>query len=257
MKYIKLFSALAIIMAVAISPTTGVFAQTNVNADVNADVNVDIGNDVSTDVNADVSITAEKTDKQIYKEKQQQIREQIKEQRQDLKSKLTDLQNLRNDRLSAHAEIDVVPSLEFTGKVSGWAVIGGQAVPATLDLSGEAGKIGPRGWKIIGTTTAEIGDRDVTFDLQGHARGNHVSLKGTTSEFDNVVIHLNGYFAPVADDAGSFALAFHRSAIVNEQAQIRIPLILVGQVDTTPIGDALPPVVESVDVSADLTALFN
>lgn len=233
MKYVKLFSALAIIMAVAISPTTGIFAQT--------------------DANADVSMTAEKTDKQIYKEKQQ-VREQIKEQRQDLKSKLTDLQNLRNDRLAAH---DVVPSLEFTGKVSGWAVIGGQAVPATFDLSGEAGKIGPHGWKITGTATAEIGDRDVTFDLQGHARGNHVSLKGTTNEFGNIVIHLNGYFAPIADDTDSFALAFHRSAIVNEQAQIRIPLILVGQVNTTTIGDAFPSVVEPVDVSADLAALFN
>ena len=181
MKYVKLFSALAIIMAVAISPATGVFAQTDVNADVNADVNVDVNTDVnadiSTDVNADVSITAEKTDKQIYKEEQQKIREQIKEQRQDLKSKLTDLQNLRKDRLDTRPEIDVVPSLEFTGQVSGWAVIGGQAVPATFDLSGEAGKIGPRGWKITGTATAEIGDRNVTFDLQGHARGNHVSLK--------------------------------------------------------------------------------
>ncbi len=224
-------------MAVAISPATGVFAQTDVNADVN--------------------VTAEKTDKQIYKEKQQQIREQIKEQRQDVKSKLTDLQNLRNDRQDTRPEIDVAPSLEFTGQVSGWAVIGGQAVSATFDLFGEAGKIGPRGWKITGTATSEIGDRNVTFDLQGHARGNHVSLKGTTSEFDNVVIHLNGYFAPVVDDTGSFALAFHRSAIVNEQAQIRIPLVLVGQVDTTPIGNELPPIVESVDVSADLTALFN
>lgn len=224
-------------MAVAISPATGVFAQT--------------------DVNADVSITAEKTDKQIYKEQQQQVREQIKEQRQDLKSKLTDLQNLRQDRLDTRPEIDVVPSLEFIGQVSGWAVIGGQAVPATFDLSGEAGKIGPRGWKITGTATAEIGDRNATFDLQGHARGNHVSLKGTTSQFDNVVIHLNGYFAPVADDTGSFALAFHRSTIVNEQAQIRIPLILVGQVDTTTISDAFSPVVESVDVSADLAVLFN
>ena len=78
MKYVKLFSALAVIMAIVISPTTGVFAQT----------------DVSANVNADVSVATENTDKQIYKEKQQ-IREQIKEQRQDLKSKLTDLQNLR------------------------------------------------------------------------------------------------------------------------------------------------------------------
>jgi len=239
MKYVKLFSALAIIMAIVISPTTGVFAQTDINADVNADV----------------SVAAENTDKQIYKEKQ--VREQIKEQRQDLKSKLTDLQNLRNNRLDTNSKIDVVSSLEFSGKVIGWAVIGGQAVPTTFDLSGEAGKIGLRGWKITGTATAEIGDRNVLFDLQGHARGNHVSLKGTTSEFDSVIIHLNGYFAPVANDAGSFALAFHRSAIVNEQAQIRIPLILVGQVDTTPIGDALPPVSDSVDVSADLTAVFN
>ncbi|MFB5627800.1 MAG: hypothetical protein ACE5R5_06350, partial [Nitrosarchaeum sp.] len=95
-------------------------------------------------------------------------------------------------------------------------------------------------------------------DLQGHARGNHVSLKGTTSQFDSVVIHLNGYFAPIADESGSFALAFHRSAIINEQADIRIPLVLVGQVDTTPIGEVVEPTdVDPIDVSIELSALFN
>ena len=70
-----------------------------------------------------------------------------------------------------------------------------------------------------------------------------------------MVIHLNGYFAPVADESGSFALAFHRSAIINEQAHIRIPLVLIGQVNTTTIGGTLQSVVDTVDVSADLTAL--
>jgi len=152
----------------------------------------------------------------------------------------------------------MIPSLEFSGKVTGWAVIGGKAVPATFDLSGEAGKIGQRGWKITGTATAEIGDRNVIFDLQGFARENHVALKGTASEFNSVVIHLNGYFAPIADEAGSFALAFHRSAIINEQANIRIPLVLVGQVDTTPIGDTIEPTeIDPVDVSAEISALFR
>jgi hypothetical protein len=73
-----------------------------------------------------------------------------------------------------------------------------------------------------------------------------------------VVIHLNGYFAPIADESGSFALAFHRSAIINEQADIRILLILVGQVDTTPIGDSVEPTeIDSVDTSIELSALFN
>ncbi|MFB5609847.1 MAG: hypothetical protein ACE5Q5_06475, partial [Nitrosarchaeum sp.] len=224
MKYVKLFSALAVIMAVAIAPTIGAFAQSDVNADVSVDV--------STDIN-----TTETKDKQIYKEERKQIRDQIKEQRQNIKTQLNDLKDLRKDRSAdSNSDVKVTPSLEFSGEVTGWAVIGGKAVPATFDLSGEAGKIGQRGWKITGTATAEIGDRNVTFDLQGHARGNHVSLKGTTNQFDSVVIHLNGYFAPIAEESGSFALAFHRSAIINEQVDIRIPLVLVGQVDTTPIG---------------------
>ena len=244
MKYVKLFSALAIIMAAAMAPASTVFAQSDVNADVNADVSVNAN-------------TAETKDKQIYKE-QKQVRDQIKEQRQNIKTQLNDLRDLRNDRLAEKTDVNVVPSLEFSGKVTGWAVIGGKAVPATFDLSGEAGKIGQRGWKISGTADAEIGDRNVTFDLQGFARGNHVVLKGTTSEFDSVVVHLNGYFAPIADESGSFALAFHRSAIINEQANIRIPLVLVGQVDTTLIGDVVEPTeIDPVDVSVELSALFN
>jgi len=235
MKYVKLFLALAIIMAVAIAPSSGVFAQSDVNTD------------------------AKTTDKQLYKEEQKQIRDQVKEQRQDIKSQLNDLRDLRNDlRNNKGSETDVIPALTFSGKVTGWALIGGKAVPATFDLSGEAGKTSQRGLKINGTATAEIGDRNVTFDLQGFARGNHVSLKGTTSEFDSVVIQLNGYFAPIADEQGSFALAFHRSAIINEQANIRIPLVLVGQVDTTPIGDVVEPTeIDPVDVSKELSALFS
>ncbi|MFB5638248.1 MAG: hypothetical protein ACE5RF_07540 [Nitrosarchaeum sp.] len=246
MKYVKLFSALAVIMAVAIAPTIGAFAQSDVNADVSVDV--------STDIN-----TTETKDKQIYKEERKQIRDQIKEQRQNIKTQLNDLKDLRKDRSAdSNSDVKVTPSLEFSGEVTGWAVIGGKAVPATFDLSGEAGKIGQRGWKITGTATAEIGDRNVTFDLQGHARGNHVSLKGTTNQFDSVVIHLNGYFAPIAEESGSFALAFHRSAIINEQADIRIPLVLVGQVDTTPIGEVVEPTdVDPIDVSIELSALFN
>jgi len=242
MKYVKLFSALAIIMTVAVAPTSIAFAQSDVNADVSVNAN-----------------TAETKDKQIYKEEQKQIREQIKEQRQNIKTQLNDLRNLQNDRLTDNnSNVNVIPSLEFSGKVTGWAVIGGKAVPATFDLSGEAGKIGQRGWKITGTATAEIGDRNGTFDLQGHARGNHVSLKGTTSEFNSVVIQLNGYFASISNESGSFALAFHRSAIINEQANIRIPLVLVGQVDTTPIGDAIEPTeIDPVDASVELSALFN
>jgi hypothetical protein len=45
MKYVKLFSALAVIMAIVMCSTTGVFAQANVSADVNAD-SVDVSVDL-------------------------------------------------------------------------------------------------------------------------------------------------------------------------------------------------------------------
>lgn len=79
--------------------------------------------------------------------------------------------------------------MKFSGKVTGWAVIDGKAIPVVFELSVKVGKTDQSGLKINGTTIAEIGDRNVTFDLQGFARGNHVSLKGITSEFDSVVFN--------------------------------------------------------------------
>jgi len=51
-------------------------------------------------------------------------------------------------------------------------VIDGKAVSCNIRSFRRSWKKGQHGWKITGTTTAEIGDRNVTFDLQGFARGN-------------------------------------------------------------------------------------
>jgi|CXWL01.1.fsa_nt_gi hypothetical protein len=210
MKCIKLFSALLIILTVAIAPTSGVFAQSDVNADAQ--------------------------DKQIHKE----------QRREKLAIRDTEIRNST-----------ATQSMEFKGQVSGWAIIGGKAIPATLDISGKAEKT-QHSWKLNGIGTLKIGDRNVTFDLQGHARGTQIHLKGTTTEFDSVVLHLNGHFAPILGDDGIFALIFHRSAIVNEQANIRIPLALIGQVETIPIGDVIEPAeTRPVDTSEDLMRLFS
>jgi hypothetical protein len=212
MKCIKLFSALLIILTVAIAPTSGVFAQSDVNAN------------------------ADPLDKQINKEQRRE------------KLAILDAE-IRNSTITQ--------SMEFKGPVSGWAIIDGKAIPTTLDISGKAEKI-QHSWKLNGIGTLKIGDRNVTFDLQGHARGTQIHLSGTTTEFDSVVVHLNGHFAPILGDNGSFALVFHRSAIVNEQASIRIPLALIGQVETTPIGDVIEPVETGpVNTSENLMRLFS
>ncbi len=83
-------------------------------------------------------------------------------------------------------------------------------------------------------------------------------MKGPSAEFESVKLHLNGHFAPVAETDGSFALAFPRSAILNEHAHIRIPLVLVGKVETNPIGEIVEPVeINPVDTANDLTRLFS
>ncbi len=116
MKCIKLLSALFIILTVAIAPTSGVFAQ------------------------SDVRDT--ETTKVINKE-----------QRID---KLV----IRGSEIENTAQ-----SLEFKGKAEGWAIINGQAVSATIDLSGKADKA-THGWKLTGTGIVKIADRNVSFDLQ-------------------------------------------------------------------------------------------
>lgn len=198
-----MISAFAIIMSIAIAPSTGVFAQT----------------DVATD---------EVSDKQIYKEEKKQLIDSFKEQRNDIK---TQIKEFRDSRPTDHNLPEVEPTLEFNGITSGWAEIGGKAYPITLSLDGKAGQVGERGWNLSGTGIAQVGERTVAFDLNGFAKKNHIAIKGVSADNESIVIHLRGHFAPIAGDDGSYALAF-KGAIANTASDIKVPFVLVGDVQT-------------------------
>ena len=198
-----MISALAIIMAIAIAPSSGAFAQTDIASD---EVNY----------------------KQIYKDERKQLIDSLKEQRNDIK---TQIKEFRDSRPTDRNLPEVEPTLGFSGLTSGWAEIGGKAYPVTLSLDGKAGQVGERGWKISGTGIAQVGERTVTFDLNGFAKKNHIGIKGVSIDNESVVIHLRGHFAPIADSDNSYALAF-KGAVANTVSDIKVPLVLVGDVQT-------------------------
>lgn len=224
MKFAKLISALAIIMAVAIAPTSGVFAQTDV-------------------------ASVEVSDKQLYKNERKQSFDSVKEQRKDLKDQINDFNEHRQDKPISDRIQDVEPTLGFNGITSGWAVVGGKAYPATFSLEGKAGQADEKVWQLSGIGTVEIEKRKVSFDLKGFAKNNHVNIKGISQNHESVVIHLRGHFAPIAESENSFALAFTRAAIVAQASDVKVPLVLVGEVKTYP----LAPVVDESQSEPEIT----
>lgn len=213
-----MISALAIIMAIAIAPSSGAFAQTNFASD-------------------------EVSDKQIYKEERKQLLDSIKEQRNDIKAQI---QELRDNRPTDRSLPEVEPTLGFDGNTSGWALVGGKAYPVTLSLVGEAGQVGERGWKLSGTGTAQVGERTVTFDLNGFAKKNHIGIKGVSQDNESVVIHLRGQFAQIAGNDGFYALAF-KGAAANTESDVKVPLVLVGDVNTFPLDSTVDETTELVE----------
>jgi len=234
MKYAKLFLALSIIMAVAIAPVSGAFAQTD----------------------------AENSDTKTDKEQRKAYAQEIKEQRQSLKEQLQDLNDQRKNRLSATLD-ERIQNVEFTylvnGDVSGWAVVNGKAFPAEFILDGKAGHAEKRGVVFTGTGTIFIEDREVTFDLKGFAKNNSVQIHGVSQGDESIKIHLKGHFAPIADIEGYYALAFTRVAINVESSDVKVPLILVGDVTVTPpiVDDSVIDETDSEDVEVDVLALLT
>jgi len=213
-----MISALAIIMAIAIAPSSGAFAQTNV-------------------------VTDEVNDKQIYKEERKQLFDSLKEQRNDIKAQI---QEFRDNRPTDRYLPEVEPTLGFIGTTDGWAEIGGKAYPITFSLDGKAGQIGERGWKLSGNGTAQVGERTVDFDLNGFAKKNHIGIKGVSQDNESVMIHLRGHFAPIAGNDGSYALAF-KGAVANTESDIKVPLVLVGEVETFSLDSTVDETTEFVE----------
>lgn len=234
MKYAKLFLVLSIIMAVAIAPVSGAFAQTD----------------------------AENSDIQTDKEQRKVYAKEIKEQRQLLKDQLKDLNDQRKNRLGDTFD-ERIQDVEFTlsvnGVTSGWAVVDGKAFPAEFILDANAGYAEKRGMIITGTDTIFIGDREITFDLKGFAKNNRVHMNGVSQDDDSIKIHLKGHFAPIADSDDSYALAFTRDAIIAESSDVKVPLVLVGDVTVTPTITDEPVIDEtdSEDVDIDVLDLLT
>lgn len=234
MKYAKLFLVLSIIMAVAIAPVSGAFAQTD----------------------------AENSDIQTDKEQRKAYAKEIKEQRQLLKDQLKDLNDQRKNRLGDTFD-ERIQDVEFTlsvnGVTSGWAVVDGKAFPAEFILDANAGYAEKRGMIITGTGTIFIGDREITFDLKGFAKNNRVHMNGVSQDDDSIKIHLKGHFTPIADSDDSYALAFTRAAIIAESSDVKVPLVLVGDVTVTPTITDEPVIDEtdSEDVDIDVLDLLT
>ena len=205
MKNAKLFSALAIVMVIAIAPASGAFAQSDV--------------------------AVENSNNQIDKEERKDFLDRIKDQRNALRDQIREFNDQRKDRLadSEHERILVEPSLTFEGQTSGWAVVNGKAYPTDFTLDGKAGQT-KQGWQLTGIGNVFVGEREIPFDLKGFAKNNHVSMKGVSQNNDSVIIHLRGNFAPIAENENSFALAFTRVAIIVEDSDVKVPLVLVGDV---------------------------
>ena len=234
MKYAKLFLVLSIIMAVAIAPVSGAFAQTD----------------------------AENSDIQTDKEQRKAYAKEIKEQRQLLKDQLKDLNDQRKNRLGDTFD-ERIQDVEFTlsvnGVTSGWAVVDGKAFPAEFILDANAGYAEKRGMIITGTGTIFIGDREITLDLKGFAKNNRVHMNGVSQDDDSIKIHLKGHFTPIADSDDSYALAFTRAAIIAESSDVKVPLVLVGDVTVTPTITDEPVIDEtdSEDVDIDVLDLLT
>lgn len=234
MKYAKLFLVLSIIMAVAIAPISGAFAQTD----------------------------AENSDIQTDKEQRKAYVKEIKEQRQLLKDQLKDLNDQRKNRLGDTFD-ERIQDVEFTlsvnGVTSGWAVVDGKAFPAEFILDANASHAEKRGMIITGTGTIFIGDREITFDLKGFAKNNRVHMNGVSQDDDSIKIHLKGHFAPIADSDDSYALAFTRAAITAESSDVKVPLVLVGDVTVTPTitDESVIDETDSEDVDIDVLDLLT
>ncbi|AJM92054.1 hypothetical protein [Nitrosopumilus piranensis] len=224
MKNAKLFSVLAIVMAIAIAPISGAFAQS--------------------DVAAENSNKIDKDRKAFF--------DAIKDQRNALRDQIRDFNDQRKDRLtdSAHDRIHVEPTLSFDGVTSGWAVVNGIAYPADFTLDGKARQT-EKGWHLTGVGTIHVGERNIPFDLKGFAKGNHVSMKGVSQNNDSITIHLRGNFAPVAESENSFALAFTRAAITVVDSDVKVPLVLVGDVTVNPLVSDEEPISDETDFESD------
>lgn len=274
----KLFSALVLIMVLAIAPISSqTFAQSD---DVEVDVEQDIDNEQKTTENERIKELREKYRDQL-KDERKEIRDQMKEERDAYRDQIkTHIDQLKDKRQALQDEFrplisdispdDIVgpiapdrePDLTFIGNVAGWAVLGGKAYPTEMKLSGEAYHAGKGVWQLTATGEITVEGHTATLDLKGHARGNHVMLHGSgilsTNDEPTIRVQLRGHYAPTANGE-EFAIAFTNAVVHNSNNGHRIPLALVGSVMVFPVSDIeiIPETLPETDDVPTIDEIFS
>jgi len=143
------------------------------------------------------------------------------------------------DALRDIAVVDVSDDkakVKFGGSTYGWAIIGGQAFPSEIGISGIAVHQGNGVWDVDAEGEIFAADRHAKLDLTGKAYNGHLRLHGTgtldTGEPFRIL--LRGHFAPVYDQPGDFVVAFTFAKIHNLETGLKIPLIQHGIVHVEP-----------------------
>ena len=132
--------------------------------------------------------------------------------------------------------------VQFRGGTDGWALIGGQAHAAEIEISGNAVRADNGVWKVKSDAGITVGDRHATLELKGKAVDGKIKLHGTGTldSEESFRIILRGHYAPVYGEQGVFVLAFSTAQIQFMDNGVRIPLIQSGIIN-----------VEAVDPSTD------
>lgn len=278
----KIFSALTLILVLAIAPISSqTFAQSDdVEAEADVEVQQDINDEQQTDEREKIRELREKYRDQL-KDERKEIRDQMKEQRDayrdqvkshidQLKDKRQALQDEFRPLISDISPDDIVgpispdrePDLTFTGDVAGWAVLGGIAYPTEMKLSGDAYHVGKGVWHLTATGEITVEGHTATLDLKGHARGNHVMLHGSgilsTNDEPTIRVQLRGHYAPTANGE-EFAIAFTNAVVHNSNNGHRIPLALVGSVMAFPVSDIeiIPETLPETDNAPTIDEIFS
>lgn len=257
----KLFSVLALILALAIAPVSnGAFAQTE---DIDATDEKQNESDRKR-IKDEIRALTEQ-----FKEERTQIRDQ-NDNRDSARDQIEQLRDQYKDRIRSYItdvrpdianipDIDREPDLKFynNSDITGWAVLGSQAYGATMtSFEGTAIHMGKGVWKVSSTADIKVSERLVKLDLNGFARSGHMMLHGTGTlvtetleESDNdpeIRVVLRGHYAPVAESDNEFAIAFTNAQVHNTNTGHRIPLALVGSVIVESLGTEPVPIAPKV-----------
>ncbi len=261
----KYSETLALLLVVALAPISIAFAQTtatepSTGATGDTGATGTTGTDGTTDDTTDTRTDEEKR-KDKVREELKRIRDAIADRKakagekirdanvdkirdhvtDKVRDKITDkVRDKVTDRVRDKV-IDKAPELSYSGKTSGWAILGGTAFPSSIGISGQGYHQGGGNWRITAVGDIAVADHTAKLDLTGHVRGETINLQGigTLSDGKEFKLHLKGHYAPTST-TNEFAIAFTNSAFQFKDTGARMPLMLVGTVTTIPSVTPVP-----------------